>query len=111
MTEQLQPDDLSAVFLGAFRNEYDQGSAKTWRHNYVEFVRAVRDASPDQWMQPAFQEALWDRNPISNIGPGRAVTVVGAYGDRELAEILLRGRDKHREGTPADRGKAIQALY
>jgi 5-methylcytosine-specific restriction protein B len=77
----------------------------------VAYVRSVRDASPEQWVQASFQEALWDRNPISNIGPGRSVTVVGAYTDRELAEILLKARDQPREGSPADRGKVLQGLY
>jgi hypothetical protein len=80
MTEQLQPDALCAAFSGAFRREYEGDWAKTWCRNYVEHVRQVRNASEDEWMRLEFQEALWDRNPISTIGPGQSVKVVGAYG-------------------------------
>ena len=39
------------------------------------------------------------------------MTVVGAYANRELAEMLLKARDRPREGTPTNRGRVIQALY
>jgi len=111
MTEPLQHDALRGIFSGAFREEYLKREAQAWRQRYVGHVRRIRDASRDEWIRPEFQKALWEDSAVSTIGPGQTVTVVGAYGDAELAAMLLDARDHPPTGTPFERGQTLQALY
>lgn len=70
-------------------------------------MEIVKEAREDEWYPEGFQQALWESSGISGIGPGSAVSVVGAYDDAEVAAYLLELRDG---GLPADTQAAALAL-
>src|SRR5438132_10140263 len=87
------------------------GEWKVWRQNYLNHVRRVQTADRQEWMTSQFQELLWDSDAITTIGPGRSVTVQGAYGDELLASELFDANKRARDGTQEERGLALQSLF
>lgn len=104
------PADLVSLHQGPFAALLQEEWA-TWRSNYIEQVRAVRDADQTTWCDPAFQQRLWDRAAVSSVGPGQSVTLVGAYEDEELATKLFKARGSLDSLTLEQRGARLQALY
>ncbi|CAO4150581.1 hypothetical protein [Methylorubrum extorquens] len=88
----LGADELRSLFEGEFAAYRDEDWARDWRRNYADQVRKVRDADRASWQAPEFQKMLWDASDVSGIGPGQAVTVVGAYPDTHLADLLFDAR-------------------
>jgi len=87
------------------------GEWKQWRSNYIDFVTHLQTADRQNWLQPEFQEKLWDKNVIANIGPGRSVTVQGAYPDQLLAGRLFDFMRQPLGESAEDRGKALQSTF
>lgn len=97
---------MNALFVNDFPAYTVQAAA--WRTGYAEIVQAVRTESPDEFLDPAFQERLWNQNPIASVGLGISVTVKGAYTDRNLAKALLGLRGTGLTGTSIERGLQLQ---
>ena len=74
--------------IKALYDEFCRGHDQNWHATYVKAVERVAAATYNEWMAPSFQESLWDMEGLANIGPGRSVTVVGAYSDKDVAEKL-----------------------
>ena len=88
-----------------------QGTWSEWRRNYIDQIRTVAAADEATWMTDVFQKRLWDDASVANIGPGQAVTVVGAYTDQKLARVLWDAKGAL-DGLPLERrGERLQALY
>jgi len=111
MTQTLSDEDLRDIFRGPFRGYRDEGWAVDWRTKYVAHVERVRGANREMWLEPTFQSMLWDENPVSNIGPGRSVTVTGAYSDEDVAARLFEIREAFRGGDLPARGAALQGAF
>jgi MoxR-like ATPase len=82
-----------------------------WRANYLRHVERIRSATPEEWMTRSFQELLWDSDAVTTIGPGRSVTVEGAYDDMVLAESLYDAREFISALPQEERGAELQTLY
>jgi 5-methylcytosine-specific restriction enzyme B len=111
MTQTLSDDELRTLFNGPFRSYRDEPWAVEWRTNYVSQVELVRTADRSSWLDPKFQRMLWDENPVSNIGPGTSVTVVGAYDDKALAGRLFELREAVGINDLQARGKILQDAF
>ncbi|MCJ2009717.1 AAA family ATPase [Methylobacterium sp. J-092] len=107
----LGADELRGLFEDEFAAYRDEDWARDWRRNYADQVRKVRDADRAAWQAPEFQKMLWDASDVSGIGPGQAVTVVGAYPDTQLADLLFDARGSLEGLGVEDRGKRLQALF
>lgn len=107
----LGPADLRGLYEGEFAAYRDEDWAKEWRRNYANQVHRVLDADRAAWHAPEFQRMLWDASDVSGIGPGQAVTVVGAYPDKNLADLLFDARGSLDGLGVEDRGKRLQALF
>jgi len=96
-----------------FADEFPSYAASqaAWRQGYAKIAEAVQMASAETFVSSAFQERLWDKNPISNLGPGVSVTVHGAYTDADLAAYLLHLRDTKLSGTAAERGTQVNDAF
>jgi MoxR-like ATPase len=107
----MNDDQLRDSFRsGAFRR-YVEGDWNDWRDRFTAHIKKVGAASEAEWMQPSFQEELWDAEAIARIGPGRSVNVQGAYVDRDLATKLLAARDATLPDGVEERGAAQQQLF
>ena len=95
----------------AFQSVYGDTRGQAWRQSYAEWLASVQDAPADVWITPAFQKSLWESSGISGIGPGSAVTVMGAYQDSELAALLLTLRDEGLPDDPLAAAVAVQTAY
>ncbi|WP_284734439.1 hypothetical protein [Sphingosinicella terrae] len=102
--------ELLELHSGPFRALL-AGEWAEWRRNYIEQVRAVAAADDSRWLEPSFQERLWDSSSVSSVGPGQSVTVVEAYSDQQLARRLFEARNSLGGADPAQRGAALQKLY
>ncbi|ACC75943.1 AAA family ATPase [Paraburkholderia phymatum] len=111
MTNILTNEQLLDIWKSGFKTYRDEPWAIQWRQRYAEQVRMAKDAPRDAWMKAAFQESLWDDNPVANIGPGKSVTVTGAFSDTELAADLFNARDSMPEGDVQVRSKWLEQLY
>ncbi len=107
----LSDQELKDLYNDAFRSYRDEDWAVGWRSEYKAYVERIQNANRATWLDPSFQRALWDTNPVSSIGPGNAVTVTGAYTDEALASRLLDIRNAPKEGGFAARGLALQGYY
>jgi 5-methylcytosine-specific restriction enzyme B len=110
MTEKLTADKLREQFQLFLEWAKEEGRT-TWREEYVAHLDRVKKTSGSAWLQPAFQQSLWEPKTIAAIGPGNSVTVVGAYNDNEISEFLLVLRDTGLSGSIADRCTEVQAAY
>lgn len=111
MVDSFDDKALTEAFNGPFRAYLDEPWAVEWRQRYTAHVELVKSADGAQWLDPAFQRKLWDENPVSNIGPGTAVTVEGAYSDVAIARQLLQFRDVPIGSDLAERGKQLQDMF
>lgn len=109
--QSLGPADLRVLYEGEFATYRNEDWAKDWRRSYSDQVRRVLGADRAAWHAPEFQKMLWDASDVSGIGPGQAVTVVGAYPDTELADLLFDARSSLDGLGVEDRGKRLQALF
>ncbi len=108
---QLSPADLRGLYDDEFALYREEDWAREWRSKYVARVRLVQEADAAEWLKPTFQEGLWDAADISGIGPGQSVTLVQAYPDQQLAQLLLQARGSL-DGLPLeDRGTRLQSLF
>ncbi len=108
---QLSPADLRGLYEDEFARYRDEDWAREWRSRYVDRVRLVQEADAAEWLKPTFQEGLWDAPDISGIGPGQSVTLMQAYPDQQLAELLLQARGSL-DGLPLElRGSRLQSLF
>lgn len=103
--------DLRSLYEGAFAQYRDEDWARDWRQNYSKQVHRVHAADRSVWREPEFQRMLWDASDVSGIGPGHSVTVVGAYQDMELADLLFDARSSLENLTIENRGKRLQTLF
>ncbi|MBB3973366.1 McrB family protein [Hansschlegelia beijingensis] len=71
----------------------------------------VLDASREEWRAPEFQRMLWDASDVSGIGPGQAVTVVEAYSDTQLADLLFDARGSLDGLGVEQRGERLQMFF
>ena len=102
---------VKAAYATGFKDRLSKPDWKTWRDNYLAQVQRVEGATDAEWMTPAFQELLWDKNPISTLGPGVSVQVAGAYSDRALAQSLRAAYKQPRNDNVHERGAFLQAVY
>ncbi|MGU3420816.1 AAA family ATPase [Methylobacterium sp. D54C] len=107
----LGPAELRGLYEGEFAAYRDEDWARAWRQNYASQVHRVRNADRAAWREPEFQRMLWDASDVSGIGPGQAVTVVDAYQDMQLADLLFDARASLNELGVEDRGLRLQALF
>ena len=107
----LGPAELRSLYEGEFAAYRDEDGAKVWRSNYVDHIHRVRDADRTVWHAPDFQRMLWDASDVSGIGPGQTVTVVGAYTDTRLADLLFDARVSLDGLGVEDRGKRLETLF
>ncbi|MFA4892704.1 McrB family protein [Brevundimonas sp.] len=110
MSQTLDTTALREAYA-VFQNVYGDTRGQAWRQSYAERVASVQDAPADVWVTPAFQQSLWESSGISGIGPGSAVTVMGAYQDSDLAALLLKLRDEGLPDDPLAAAVAIQTAY
>ena len=108
---QLSTADLRGLFNDDFAAYRDEDWAREWRANYAGQVRKVQQAEIATWLEPSFQERLWDAADISGIGPGQSVTLVAAYLDEDLARLLFEARGSLDDLGVEDRGRHLQALF
>ena len=108
---QLSAADLRGLFNDDFAAYRDEDWAREWRANYAGQVRKVQQAEIATWLEPSFQERLWDAADISGIGPGQSVTLVAAYLDEDLARLLFEARGSLDDLGVEDRGRHLQALF
>jgi 5-methylcytosine-specific restriction enzyme B len=95
------------LFLEWLKSE----GTSSWRDSYVAHLDRVKKADRSTWLDPTFQQTLWEPKTIAAIGPGNSVTVVGAYNDIELSEFLLVLRDKGLPDAVSDRCIELQTAY
>jgi len=107
----LSSTDLRDLYEGPFASYRDEDWARDWRRNYAEQVHRVCEADRAAWHVPEFQRMLWDASDVAGIGPGHSVTVVGAYQDIQLADLLFDARGSLDSLGVEDRGKRLQALF
>lgn len=103
--------ELRSLYEGEFAAYRNEGWAMDWRRNYSNQVHKVLDADRAAWHAPEFQRMLWDASDVSGIGPGQAVTVVGAYSDMQLADLLFEARSSLDGLGVEERGKRLQNLF
>lgn len=108
----MQPstDEIRTLFSGKFATLL-QGTWSNWRRIYTDQVGAVAAADEATWMTPTFQQRLWENGSVASIGPGQAVTVVGAYADKHLAKVIWEAKGSLEGLTTEQRGERLQALY
>ena len=111
MAKMLSDEDLRDAFPGPFHAYCDQDWAVDWRTRYATHVERVRSADRTTWLDPTFQRLLWDENPVSSIGPGKSVTVTGAYGDETLAARLFEIREAFGGADPQVGATALQSAF
>jgi 5-methylcytosine-specific restriction protein B len=104
-------DRLISVWKNEFQTYINQDWANNWRNRYVERVEQVRQADRTIWMNPSFQEMLWNDNAVANIGPGNSVTVAGAYTDDGLASLLFDARNEQLPQIAVERGQRVEVLF
>ena len=102
---------IRKAYEGDFAALIATGEWADWRANYLAHVKRVQSTTRDEWMTSAFQELLWDSDAVTTIGPGRSVTVNGAYTDTALAEALYDAWQTIPKLSVEKRGAALQALY
>ncbi len=102
---------LHELYDNEFAEYRKQGSVAEWRRRYLDHVEAVEAADLEVWIDPKFQELLWDSDAVSSIGPGQSVTVTGAYKDEALARMLFGEREAIFNLSLDERSEALQALY
>jgi 5-methylcytosine-specific restriction enzyme B len=109
--DQLSAADLRGLYSDEFAAYREEAWARDWRSRYVDRVRQVQEADVASWRTAAFQEALWNASDISGIGPGVSVTLVEAYPDQRLADMLLHARGSLEALPLEDRGARLQSLF
>ncbi|MCJ2117011.1 AAA family ATPase [Methylobacterium sp. J-001] len=107
----LEPAKFRELYAGDFVRYRDEDWAVGWRRNYSDQVKKVLNADRATWLAPDFQRMLWDASDVSGIGPGKAVTLVGAYPDTQLAELLFDARGSLVGLGVEDRGKRLQGIF
>lgn len=110
MSQTLDTATLRNAYVG-FKEAYDDLEGQKWRQRYANQIALVREASPEQWSTPAFQQLLWDTHGVSGIGPGTSVSVAGAYKDSEIASYLRELRDRGLPDEPSAAAVALQSAY
>ncbi len=109
--DQFSPADVRGLYDDEFAAYRDVNWAREWRSKYVERVKRVQAADRETWREPSFQESLWDAGDISGIGPGQSVTLVDAYGDARLADLLFDARGSLDGLALEDRSARLQAVF
>lgn len=107
----LDADAVKSAYEGEFQVTLREGVWPTWRTNYIAHVKRIQSATDTEWMTPTFQEALWDDDSISGVGPGSSVTVAGAYKNKSLARALRAAFETTPHASAEDRGLFLQKLY
>jgi 5-methylcytosine-specific restriction protein B len=109
--QSLTADELRQLFEHEFNAYRADESITSWHARYVEHVQIVQKTDQAWWLEPTFQERLWNDTSIGSIGTGHSVSVADAYTDRALAKRLFEAKSLL-AGVPVEqRGPAIQRLY
>jgi 5-methylcytosine-specific restriction protein B len=94
-----------------FHAAYSDARGQRWRQSYADQIAFVRTCRESEWSSPDFQRNLWESGGVSGIGPGSAVSVMGAYTDADIAKYLLTLRDTVLPEDPPAAAGALQAVY
>ncbi|MFP2926420.1 McrB family protein [Pyxidicoccus sp. 3LG] len=106
-TPKLTNDQLRELFLDAA----SLPDWVEWRGNYHAFLQRIARLSASELAAPARQEELWRARAITPVGPGEAVNVDGAYGDKQVVHALVSLKTRTWSVDPQERARQVQAEF
>lgn len=99
--------DIKAIYDQQFLPARDPD----WFASYCNAVERASLADEATFRSYVFQKTLWELSDVTNIGPGNAVTVPGAYSDPEIIDALWRLRNWTPSNDPLARAQYLDGEF